>query len=559
MSVKQIFDYFTNLVLKDEYQSDDNYFIGLNGFNYSDCFYLKNFIDKLDLRFSNERVNLENYYNDYHNKCRGFSFSLCDFLNNNYVNYTFTDYFIFNFIRCFMSQLNTVLSEIYEIDKNENNYYGFRHFVSREIFFVDYDEVVEIDDFKIGLLCKLKDEVQTDYNVLCMNYALGLHYGFTPDFGRGLELKLKGLGMDFQSFLKHLGLSDGSNESRLTFAVTGLKDGNGNPYVLSSFDTAVDGWYLKSLTGSIEQKKVERSWNDIRSYLRLSDDASLHFRDGMALISKGGFIDPEKEIYKSYDYDSVMLSNERLVYGLTYGNKPFSISFSDMTHMLIVGQSGSGKSVLQNWFAVQFLHNIDRLARLYLVDLKGGVEFFPYDGLHEKIITCSDFEQLEQAVNDACVEMDERLQSMKERGLRKWDGERIVFMVDEYAQIKLSGVAFLGKDKAKLLDANLLRLSMLGRAAGIRLICGLQKCTTAEMDSAFKNNLQTQICFKVKDGLTVSNVFGDTEAVKEQGVNMLKLPKGRAFCSIDGHDDALVQFPFISDKALNEFLTAFKE
>lgn len=365
--------------------------------------------------------------------------------------------------------------------------------------------------------------------------------------------------VDLISYLETLLLQRNEKAQSLPIAFEQLADKNGTPYRVSEYDKAVDGWYISSKTGAVDSKKLKGIFSDIKSFLNLGDDASMHFNNGSALISKGGFIEPEKEIYKSFDYDSAMLSREKLVYGLTYGNKPFAISFSDMTHMLIVGQSGSGKSVLQNWLAVQFLHNIDRLARLYLIDLKGGVEFFPYDGLHEKITTCSDFEQLEQAVNDACVEMDNRLQSMKERGLRKWDGERIVFMVDEYAQIKLSGVAFLGKDKAKLLDANLLRLSMLGRAAGIRLICGLQKCTTAEMDSAFKNNLQTQICFKVKDGLTVSNVFGDTEAVKEQGVNMLKLPKGRAFCSIDGHDDALVQFPFISDKVLNEFLTAFKE
>ena len=64
----------------------------------------------------------------------------------------------------------------------------------------------------------------------------------------------------------------------------------------------------------------------------------------------------------------------------------------------------------------------------------------------------------------------------------------------------------------------------MGRGVGIRLIAQLQKATTDVMDSSFKENLQSRICFRVSTNLSVANVFASS---KELPADALMLKKGQ--------------------------------
>jgi hypothetical protein len=65
---------------------------------------------------------------------------------------------------------------------------------------------------------------------------------------------------------------------------------------------------------------------------------------------------------------------------------------------------------------------------------------------------------------------------------------------------------------------------MLGRAAGVLIWAQLQKGTSDVMDSSFRANLASQVCFKVGNKLTAAGMFGSTD---ELAVDPVKLPKGR--------------------------------
>jgi len=175
--------------------------------------------------------------------------------------------------------------------------------------------------------------------------------------------------------------------------------------------------------------------------------------------------------------------------------------------MLIAGISGSGKSVFQNVLLQSVFHNIDKFKVVLLADLKGGVEFFPYHGKHEKIRVYSTTKELREVASRSINLMNKRLDLMRSKGQKKWQGDFHI-------------------------------LSAQGRAAGIRLICGLQKTTTDQMDSAFKNNLQTQVAFKLKTKLDISNVFGSSDDIKDMDINMQKMSPGQ--CII--YDDSRGEF-----------------
>lgn len=212
--------------------------------------------------------------------------------------------------------------------------------------------------------------------------------------------------------------------------------------------------------------------------------------------------------------------------------KPYWKAIDTFQHHLIVGMSGYGKSVFLNQLLQGVRHNIDRYEAVYLVDLKGGVELIEYADYGDKFHVRYRYEDLPELVASLCQMMDERLDQMRENRVKKWSGNRILFVVDEYAQIALQ-VAESKEDKAahSRLLANLNRLSMLGRAVGVLLWIQLQKSTTDVIDSSFRNNLQAQICFRVQSRLNAAGLFGEA---KDLEIDPVRLKRGQCIY----YDDA---------------------
>lgn len=203
----------------------------------------------------------------------------------------------------------------------------------------------------------------------------------------------------------------------------------------------------------------------------------------------------------------------RLFFGYdVLASKPYYVNLADMTHMLVAGISGMGKSVFLNQLIQGFLFNIARIDAVFLVDLKGGVELFPYEKASDRIHVIYQMENLYEVVSSLLRILHKRLDWMREHGHRKWPGHHLFFVVDEYAQIQLYEPADKeDKNRHRGLLNGLNKLSTMGRAVGIRIIAQLQKATTDVMDSSFRNNLQSKACFRVSNNLTTASVFGSSD------------------------------------------------
>ena len=226
-------------------------------------------------------------------------------------------------------------------------------------------------------------------------------------------------------------------------------------------------------------------------------------------------------------------------------------SLSKMVHMLIAGQTGSGKSV--------FIHNIilsliykyspDDL-RLMLIDPK-RVEFNRYNGLPH-LVTPEVVLGTEKAVNALkwCVsEMDRRFKLMETAGynfITTYNNSDIVksgqlprfpylvIVLDEFAEVIMAN--------KKDTEACIQRITQLARACGMHLILATQRPSVDVISGVIKNNVPSRVAFSLASAFDSKTIIGTTGAENLLGQgDMLFAPSGTsvisrlqaAYCSDD--------------------------
>jgi hypothetical protein len=202
----------------------------------------------------------------------------------------------------------------------------------------------------------------------------------------------------------------------------------------------------------------------------------------------------------------------------------FVVPVGHLQHMLIAGVSGAGKSVFMHSLLCQLV-NAPQVDKMYLVDLKGGVEFNRYSGGKVRVIWR--FADVVAIVDELVALMDARQDEMRERSLQNWPGGRTFLVIDEYAEIQSDLDAASTPDEkrvAKRLSGNLVRIARRARALGIVLVCALQKPTTDAMDSALRNNLGCRICLRVATRALAASMLDDLDEVP---VDPVRLRTGR--------------------------------
>ena len=254
--------------------------------------------------------------------------------------------------------------------------------------------------------------------------------------------------------------------------------------------------------------------------------------DGTSLV-----LSQLKELPPILPFQEMYLRKGEIFYGFNVrtGERYYN-HLDKFPHHLIVGQSGSGKSVFLNQVMASVLYNIEAFEKVYLVDLKGGVELAKYAPLHETLELVDDYDALPGIAAQIYQTLKNRLAIMRESGTTTYDGSHILFIVDEYAQInQFEPVTKEEKENHKQLLSYLNRISQLGRAARVTIWAQLQKATVDNISASFRNNLQTKICFKVHSNSDAATVFGNTEDLP--GVSSIggfkNLAKGRFILSDD--------------------------
>ncbi len=201
-----------------------------------------------------------------------------------------------------------------------------------------------------------------------------------------------------------------------------------------------------------------------------------------------------------------------------------------MPHLLIAGQTGSGKSVMINALLTSLLYrNSPSEMRVILVDPK-QVEMAPYEDIPHllaPIITSP--EKTISALKWAVNEMERRydlLAEVKVRDIRSYNAKMteeampyVVIVIDELADLMMIA--------ARDVEALVVRLAQKARAVGIHLVLATQRPSVDVITGHIKANIPARIAFTVAsqvDSRTILDQIG-AEKLLGQGDMLLLTPQ----------------------------------
>lgn len=241
--------------------------------------------------------------------------------------------------------------------------------------------------------------------------------------------------------------------------------------------------------------------------------------------------------------------------GLDVSGKPIIADVSKMPHVLIAGQTGSGKSVCINSFLGSVLFRATPSeVKIILVDPK-RVELTHYNGIpHLLSPVIVEPKEVISALRWILSEMDRRYKLFAQAGARNIDGYNemsgfqalpfIVLIIDELADIMLFS-------PVEVEDA-ITRIAQMSRATGIHMILATQRPSVDVITGLIKANIPCRIAFAVASQVD-SRVILDTQGAEKllgRG-DMLYLPPEQA-------KPVRIQGAFVSDKEINALVSFLK-
>ncbi|MFZ2560297.1 MAG: DNA translocase FtsK 4TM domain-containing protein [Candidatus Nanoperiomorbaceae bacterium] len=194
-----------------------------------------------------------------------------------------------------------------------------------------------------------------------------------------------------------------------------------------------------------------------------------------------------------------------------------------MPHLVIAGQTGSGKSVMINSLICSLLYrNTPADMKLILVDPK-QVEMTPYDNIPNLLTpVITDPEKTISALKWAVQEMDQRYTSLADERVRdvktynakmRDKGEPImpyiVIVIDEMADLMM-----LAK---RDVEALIVRLAQKARAVGIHLVLATQRPSVDVITGLIKANVPARIAFTVASQVDSRTILDQVGAEKLLG------------------------------------------
>jgi S-DNA-T family DNA segregation ATPase FtsK/SpoIIIE len=230
--------------------------------------------------------------------------------------------------------------------------------------------------------------------------------------------------------------------------------------------------------------------------------------------------------------------------GRDIGGKPVIASLNKMPHLLIAGQTGSGKSVMINTLLTSLLyHNSPSDLKLILVDPK-QVELTPYNDIpHLLTPVITEPEKCISALKWAVSEMERRLRTFAENKKRNIAEYNNISDLDDmpYVVIVIDELADLMMMAARDVEALIVRIAQKARAAGIHLVLATQRPSVDVITGLIKANVPARIAFTVASQIDSRTIIDGVGAEKLLGMGDM------LFSTSDMAKPMRVQGAFITD------------
>lgn len=294
------------------------------------------------------------------------------------------------------------------------------------------------------------------------------------------------------------------------------------------------GVKVSKITNLADDIKLNLAATDIRIEAPIPGKAAV----GIEVPNKENSAVLLRELFESPQFKDSK-SSIAFAVGKDLAGQPVVTDIAKMPHLLIAGQTGSGKSVCINTLIMSIIykyHPDD--VKLIMIDPK-VVELSVYNGIpHLLIPVVTDPKKASGALNWAVQEMVERYNKFAELGVRDMKGynnkissvkgseeagyepmPQIVIIVDELADLMMVA-------PGEVEDA-ICRLAQMARAAGIHLIIATQRPSVNVITGLIKANIPSRIAFSVASAIDSRTILDGAGAEKLLGKgDMLFYPSG---------------------------------
>ncbi len=328
------------------------------------------------------------------------------------------------------------------------------------------------------------------------------------------------LGRSFDDYLaKQRVLEDGLNNRRQRITIADLKslqlDGN----LIASLKTL----HKRKLT---EHKEVEVSFDGLLK-IRVYDEplpTQVPFEQGVDWRVPVG-ITRDKNTFRYHDFEQI-------------------------PHMVLGGATRYGKSNFINAMITSLIRSKPDHVRLFLVDLKGGVELCDYESLRQTVsIAYEPSEALAtlQLAYDQMRAIQAKVRALGKKNVQEAGiKERYFVIIDEVGELNPTEAVTKEERSLKIECQTLMsQIARLGAGLGFRQILATQYPTGDVIPRQCKQNSDAKLSFRVQSA-TASRVVLD-----ESGAELLPQIKGRAIYQTADKREIL-QTPIITTETIRE-------
>jgi S-DNA-T family DNA segregation ATPase FtsK/SpoIIIE len=237
------------------------------------------------------------------------------------------------------------------------------------------------------------------------------------------------------------------------------------------------------------------------------------------------------------------------VIGKDIAGQPILADLAKLPHLLVAGQTGSGKSVMINDILASLLYrNSPADLKLVLVDPK-QVELKPYDDIpHLLTPVITEPEKCISALKWTVAEMERRYKALADvkrrniieyNNLKKEEGmPYIVVVIDELADLMMMA--------ARDVEALIVRIAQKARAVGIHLVLATQRPSVDVITGLIKANVPARIAFTTASQVDSRTIIDQIGAEKLLGMGDMLLT------TADMPKPKRVQAAFITDDETNK-------
>ena len=259
---------------------------------------------------------------------------------------------------------------------------------------------------------------------------------------------------------------------------------------------------------------------------------------------------PTKEELNDKKLSDSMLSDNKIFMGYGKGKNLYYIDLNLMTHLAVVGSTGSGKSNLMNGIITSLLFNLNLIDALYLIDLK-GTEFMKYQDIDSSKINLFTKKSTPKVILEALLELEAEIHlrtayCQNERQV-KLKTNPIFLIIDEFKQIDniYCETSQDHKDKDEI-NKSLNRIGSLSRSSNIKMI--IQTQGAKDIPEDIRKHCMSRILMKTSLENDSSIHLQNVDKMQELGINHLTFDKGRYILEDDNDGDTKtleLQFPFV--------------